>query len=201
MEMSIQSIVGEAQYGYGALHQAGEVFPCLEFLMQKSLNGFLEIGSANGGSFHCWASVIPDGPKVSVDWNRGFGMSPNGMELPVATEENFETIQQRNSTWRSIFSDVHTIDGDSLESETVEKCREVLNGDLVDWLFIDATHYYEPALADFNNYRQFVRPGGYVGLHDVNSHDEMVTLWSDLKEKYVMVDEFLIGHGIGILQC
>ena len=196
----INEIVGVAQHRYG-LHQLSEMPPCLEFLADKDLNGFLEIGSANGGSFHCWAIVIPNGPKVSVDWNRGFGMTPNFPSLEyVATEKEVATVQHRNNKWRQDFSDVRTVEGNCLLPETVKMCKDVLDGDLVDWLFIDATHEYKPAMTDFNNYKQFVRPGGYVGFHDVHSHEEMRPLWTDLKQEHSLAAEFLHGHGIGILQ-
>ena len=197
--VNIKQVINTAKQRYG-LHQLSEIEPCMEFLVSKNLDGFVEIGSANGGSFHCWASIIPDGPKVSVDWNRGFGMSPDGMAQMVAPEEEFATVQKRNEKWREDFDDVRIVEGDCLLLETLDKCRKVLNDDLVDWLFIDATHEYKPALIDFNNYKQFVRSGGYIGFHDVHSHEEMRPLWSHLKQKYSMAAEFLHGHGIGILQ-
>lgn len=197
--MNIQQIINTAKQRYG-LHQLTEMAPCLEFLMNKELIGFLEIGSANGGSFHCWASIIPNGLKVSVDWNRGFGMSPDGMKQMIAPESEFNTVQIRNNHWRQDFTDVRIVEGDCLLLETVEKCRCVLGDELVDWLFIDAIHEYKPAMTDFNNYKQFVRPGGYIGFHDVYSHEEMRPLWTDLKQEHSMAAEFLHGHGIGILQ-
>jgi cephalosporin hydroxylase len=197
--MDIHKIVAEARNRYG-LHQESEIVLCLEFLADKNLNGFVEMGSANGGSFHCWASIIPDGPKVSVDWNRGFGMSPNEAGRWTATEKDYKTVQWRNNNWRYDFSDVRIVEGDCQLLETVEKCSTVLDGDLVDWLFIDTAHIYNEALADYNHYKEFVRSGGYIGFHDICSHEELVTLWADLKLHNSVAAEFKVGHGIGILQ-
>ena len=197
--IDVKQIIEDARSKY-TLHQLTEMESCLEFLADKNLNGFIELGSANGGSFHCWASVISNGPKVSVDWNRGFGMSPTGPDKPVSTEANFDTVKIRNNNWRADFTDVRTVEGDCLLPETVEACRKILNGDLVDWLFIDATHEYAPAYKDFHNYKEFVRPGGYIGFHDVSSHEPMRPLWKDIKKEYGMAAEFLHGHGIGIIQ-
>lgn len=194
----VNKIIEEAKARY-TLHQLSEMEACLEFLGNKDLKGFIEVGSANGGSFHCWASIITEGPQVSVDWNRGFGMSPTGLGITI-TEADFDTVKHRNELWRQNFNDVRTVEGNCLLPETVDACRTVLNGELVDWLFIDATHEYEPALKDFNNYKQFVKSGGYVGFHDVKSHPDMHPLWSYMKENYTMAAEFLHGHGIGILQ-
>ncbi|KKK78630.1 hypothetical protein LCGC14_2841660 [marine sediment metagenome] len=195
----IHKIVATATNRYG-LHQQSEMVLCLEFLVDKNLNGFIEMGSANGGSFHCWATVIPNGPKVSIDWNRGFGMSPDLDGRWVATEEEYDTVKWRNNNWRYDFSDVRIVEGDCQLWETVEKCRAVLDGDLVDWLFIDTTHEYDEAMADYNRYKEFVRSGGYIGFHDICSHKEMVTLWANLKRHTSVAAEFKVGNGIGILQ-
>ena len=197
--VNVGQIINTAKRRYG-LHQLSEIGPCMEFLASRNLNGFIEVGSANGGSFYCWASII-GGSKVSVDWNRGFGMAPTPQPLEyVATEKNTATVQNRNNKWREDFTDVRIVEGDCSLLETVEKCRSVLNDELVDWLFIDATHEYEPAMTDFNNYKQFVRSGGYIGFHDVHSHEKMRPLWTDLKQEHSMAAEFLHGHGIGILR-
>jgi len=204
--MTISEILSEAQSLY-YLHQMTELPLCMEWLSKKQLTGFIEVGSANGASFHCWARLIPNGPKVSVDWNRGFGMSPDGMQQLIAYETEFATVQKRNALWREHFSDVRIVEGDCLEPATVEACKTVLGGKLVDWAFIDATHEYEPGLKDTKNYSQFVKNNCYIGLHDISSHKEMTELWEDFKHnkldigrEYSIAAEFFSGHGIGILQ-
>ncbi len=196
--MNIGQVITEAKSVYG-LHQRTEMQSCLEWLQDKELNGFVEIGSANGGSFHCWASFIPEGPKVSVDWNRGFGMAPSLPGQTAALEAETATVKARNNKWRERFTDVRIVEGDCLEPETVEMCKDVLDGELVDWLFIDAIHEYDPALKDYNNYKQFVKKGGFIGFHDVCLDAGMEELWVDLKKDNRMAAEFLHGHGIGIL--
>lgn len=127
------------------------------WMKELTLNGFIEIGSAFGGSFHLWSTLI-QGKKISVD------MEPTGQYPQNLT---LERMNQRNDIWRKHFTDVHCVQGNSHLTTTVDKVAEVLGDDLVDWLFIDAEHTYEGVKADFEMYKHFVRLGGYVGFHDI----------------------------------
>lgn len=215
-------IVNEARRVYGVLHQHGEMNQTLEFLRTKNLRGFVEVGSANGASFHCWASVIPEGVKVSVDMNIGFGMgstegSPEReaaekgmddniwnptlaqMDFPVADETNCEAVRIRNTRWREHFSDVRTVEGNCMSPNTVEKLRTVLGGTLVDWVFIDAWHNLGGMITDFNNYNQFLTPTGYMGFHDIYQTKSTTQFWELIKRTFPNTIEFTAGTGIGIL--
>lgn len=41
--------------------------------------------------------------------------------------------------------------------------------DSIDLLFIDTSHTYAQTLAELKKYEQFVKPGGFIILHDINS--------------------------------
>lgn len=146
-----------SQQGLESSPGSVEYVETYNWMKELSLNGFVEIGSAFGGSFHLWSSLI-GGKKISVD------MEPTGQYPQNLT---LERMNQRNDIWRKHFTDVYCIQGNSHLTTTVDKVAEALDGDLVDWLFIDAEHTYEGVKADFEMYRHFVRPGGYVGFHDI----------------------------------
>lgn len=199
------SIMNEAIPIYGILHQGREMFNCLKFLQSKQLTGFIEIGSANGASFHCWAKVISTGPKISVDLNYGHRV---GLEIPdvnttdnvlASGEASFAVVKTRNNNWRKYFSDVCAIEGNSLATETIETMRSTLNGVKVDWLFIDACHEYSAVTADLKNYSPFVNSNGYIGFHDIQLNDEMIKFWSELKDTCKNYIEIADGNGIGII--
>jgi len=193
------SIVTEARSTYAYLHQQNEMNDVLEFLEHRNLFGFIEVGSANGGSFHCWGRAIPNGPKISVDWNFGFGLVNQNAGDTVAKEEDHPVIQARNNLWRANFTSVHTIDGDSRSPDTIDQVRKVLNGGVVDWVFIDAWHEYDAAMADYKNYLEFVSPLGYIAFHDINQSDSMKQFWHEVKGNHRTAIEFDGGTGIGIL--
>lgn len=218
--MNTHEIVNESRSMYGILHQYSEMNQTLDFLNTKNLKGFIEVGSANGASFHCWASVIPDGPKVSVDINLGFGMgkvpSPEKdrwaeglndnewipelvkLDFPVATEATHETVRNRNNKWREHFSDVRIVEGNCMSPNTVEKVRTILDGTLVDWVFIDAWHNVGGMITDFNNYNQFLTPEGYIGFHDIYQSKSTIQFWEIAKSTFDTI-ESTEGTGIGII--
>jgi hypothetical protein len=215
-------IVNEARRVYGVLHQHGEMNQTLDFLRSKNLRGFVEVGSANGASFHCWASVISEGVKVSVDMNLGFGMGQSNdfpewyiaeqgmgdfdwnpslaeMDFSVPNEGNCQAVGIRNNNWRRRFSDVRTVEGNCLSLNTVEKLRTVLDGTLVDWVFIDAWHNFYAMITDFNNYNQFLTPTGYMGFHDIYQTKSTTQFWELIKKTFPNTIEFTEGTGIGVL--
>lgn len=218
---SSHEIIYEARTVYGVLHQQGEMNDALDFLRTKNLRGFVEVGCANGGSFHCWASVIPEGVKVSVDMNFGFNVGPNSntewdvalkgmgdfgwvpelaeMDVPVANEVDYETVRARNNKWRERFSDVRIVEGNCMAPRTVEDLRVVLDGTLVDWVFIDAWHNLGGMITDFNNYNQFLTPTGYMGFHDIYQSESTTQFWELVRQTFPNTVEFTGGTGIGII--
>jgi cephalosporin hydroxylase len=146
------------QKGLESSQGSAEYIECLKWLHEQSdLHGFIEIGSAYGGSFHLWSTVI-EGPKISID------MEPKG-QYPQSL--SVEHMRIRNEKWRKHFSNVHSLMGDSMATETIQDVKQILGEDKVSWLFIDGDHRYIGAKSDFENYVQFVKPGGYVAFHDI----------------------------------
>ena len=104
--------------------------------------------------------------------------------------------------------------GSSYADETVARVKEMLGGRPIDVLFIDGDHSYDGAKKDFLLYRQFVREGGLIALHDiVPDHrarlgkttgpyaGDVPRLWSDVKSAYphheFIADAAQDGFGIG----
>lgn len=138
--------------------QSQEIFQAMEYI-EKALpdrqNGFIEIGSAKGGSFFCWASLF-NGHAVSIDLPEVIGVSST------------ETVH-RNATWREHFGDrVSIIEENSMEVQTIHTILDgVLQGTLLDFLFLDGDHDYAHTYNDFHNYKKYIRPGGFIGFHDI----------------------------------
>lgn len=203
-QVNTEDIIGNAISKYGVLHQSDEITNCLKFLLDKQLDGFIEVGCANGASFYCWASII-DGIKISVDLNHGFGMSkglPGANTLDnvsAATEELYTPVRDRNNKWRTHFTNVHTIEGNSMAKETIEKVKSVLDGKTVGWVFIDAWHEYFAAMEDLNNFKQFLSPEGYIGFHDIHQSQSMDKFWVEVQNMYINTIEIPGGTGIGII--
>lgn len=74
------------------------------------------------------------------------------------------------------------IRGDSHSPETLEAVKEVLGDDeYYDILFIDGDHTYEGVKKDFMTYRDLVKPGGLILMHDtVNRNEGVKEFWKEI---------------------
>lgn len=153
-----------------------EISLVLDFLKKEQIKTILEIGTFMGGTALVWANyVFPGGRVICVDFGK--------MERYFYTGTDLEKY-------------ITNICGDSHEMNTFCKVREVLNGEKVDFLFIDGDHSFEGVKKDFQMYSNFVRIGGLIGFHDIldtefhrnlappNGPVEVCELWDEIKTKY-----------------
>jgi cephalosporin hydroxylase len=174
-ENKYSKIALEAEELYQYMYQHGEIIQVMEFLdknLDSKENGFIEIGSALGASFHCWAKIIENGTKICVDLplvGSGICNWPPYLNEYVTEfmDINDIGIQNRLKIWNENHSDVHQIMGSSIDTEIINTVNNILKDKQVDFLFIDGNHEYEYIKSDFENYSKFVRPGGYIGFHDI----------------------------------
>jgi cephalosporin hydroxylase len=157
----IWSIYYAAHVDY-EIKQGPEVAEAMQYILdnlEPRESGFIEIGSAYGGSFACWASII-SGPAISID-------------LPGITGEpglDKTRIDLRNNLWFEQFPGRPlAINGDSHRVETFDALNSRMGSRRVDFLFIDGDHSYVGTKQDFEVYSQFIRPGGLVGFHDIRT--------------------------------
>jgi cephalosporin hydroxylase len=179
----------EAQEIYSHLWQDSEIVLAMKFLdenLDSKESGFIEVGSAMGGSFHCWASIIQNGPKISVD----LPFYSSGDYAPYMVEATVHSntsgyVDKRNALWSERFSNVSSVVGSSVDEENIKKVDDILGGHKCDFLFIDGNHSLEYIKSDFENYSKHVRSGGFVGFHDISfpGHDVGV-FWDDLVAKF-----------------
>ena len=110
--------------------------------------------------------------------------------------------------------------GDATDPLTAKEAVFHLGGP-IDLLFIDDGHYYETIVAEFNLWKPFVRPGGWIAFHDINplanigphgtqpDSIQVPRFWRELKgnkQEIIATSEHAsyLGHlphgGIGILR-
>jgi len=94
------------------------------------------------------------------------------------------------------------------QEETLEEVKKNLNGNQLDFLFIDGDHSYEGVKKDFEMYSPLVRKVGIIAFHDIvkNYFDpkcQVDLFWKDLKLnsnlKEIMKQPFEGWAGIEIL--
>ena len=163
----------------------------------------LEIGAARGGTLFIWTRVASEGALIiSIDLPGG----PFGGGYPFfkgLTYKLFARGRQR----------IVLIRGDSHNLETLRKVERRLNGEKLDFLFIDGDHRYEGIKNDFEMYSPLVKEGGIIALHDIvpgpfENVGEVPRFWRELKEitkegRYELMELVKSwnqgGYGIGVV--
>ena len=155
----------------------------------------LEIGTARGGTlFVLCRLAAPDATVISVDLPHGaFGGGYSPLRIPL--------YKRFTSPGQSL----HLIRADSHDKDTLQRVRNILGSEPLDYLFIDADHTYEGVKRDFQLYSPLVRKGGTVAFHDIAQHQagcEVPRFWSEIKDQYLSREIIAPkdGFGIGVLQ-
>lgn len=175
-----------------------EIMELGKILQAAAPNRSLEIGTNYGGTLFMLCSLSPPGARIiSVDLGGGqFGGGYPRRKIPLYRK--FPRNGQK----------LHLIRADSHSPETKDRVLGVLQGDKLDYLFIDGDHKYEGVKRDFEMYSPLVRSGGLVAFHDIAEHRrelgcEVDKYWNEIKQQYrhrEMVENPKQGWaGIGIL--
>ena len=148
----------------------------------------VEIGTANGGTLSRWFEIPSVEIVISIDLPIGIH---GGQGFEERTYVISDALEQANLTNKKFFA----INGNSKDYYIVERLREILNGEKIDFLFIDGDHTYEGVKGDYELYEQFLNENSIVGFHDIiNSeyHAEhncfVSTFWSEIKKQYESVE-------------
>lgn len=193
--MTNKEIIDEA-YHLGMMQNPYEIENALEFVKKLNIKNFMEIGTDQGGTFLCWSRVSdPKGLQISVDWAHG----PWG--------KNTFNIQARNNKLSSLGSNIHILDGDSHTESMYNSVKSIIGDKKLDFLFIDGDHSHLGVKLDYHMYKEFVKPGGWIGFHDIkdteNHHVQgcfVDTFWNELQgEKTWFLADSNWG-GIGFIQ-
>jgi len=191
-----------ASFKIGMAQHKEEILGLTEFLAEKNLNNVIEIGSKLGGTLNILCNIA-SGKKISVDLPGGIHGGWMLQDHPYMGD----VYLKRNAYFNEKYSDVYMITGDSHKQETVDKVAKCLNGELVDFLFIDGDHTYEGVKQDYEDYKHFVNPGGWIAFHDTNDtkqHRDLNVyvgkLWDELEGNKIEFNVYKDWGGIGVIQ-
>lgn len=153
----------------------------------------VEIGTAYGGTLFCFCKLAEDDATIiSIDLPGGY----SDWKDPI-----YHAFAKENQKLFLLKEDSH-------KQETLEKVRKLLNGNKLDFLFIDADHTYEGVKKDFEMYSSLVRKGGIIVFHDILLGSEecvrgVKQFWREVKSLYnsreIVENWNQIAGGIGIL--
>lgn len=180
--MNIEKIIEEG-YNIGMAQNKYEIKEALNFLIKKKgAKNFMEIGTDQGGMFYCLSKISDNnGIKISLD-------------LPFSDFTSNYNIEKRNKELKKLEGDIHILEGDSHKEYNIDRIDKILDGEKLDFLFIDGDHKYEGVKLDFHMYKKFVKPGGWIGFHDIKetqNHKDQNALvfkfWKELQMFYKSV--------------
>jgi cephalosporin hydroxylase len=153
-------------FSLGMIQVREEITDMVEFLKQRPLRNVMEIGSESGGTFYLWSKLAKlGGLKISLD-------KPDGTSGSWLYKEP-DALAKRTALFQSFAPRVRVVTGDSHSEEIKAQVAGILKDEKLDFLFIDGDHSYEGVKADWDMYREFVRPGGIVAFHDINQGEWM----------------------------
>jgi predicted O-methyltransferase YrrM len=156
-----------------------EILALAKLLQTSAPKRSLEIGTNYGGTLFLLCALSPaDAKIISVDLPYGlFGGGYPLRKIPLFRK--FARDRQQ----------LHLMRADSHSPETKQRVIELLDGEKLDYLFVDADHTYSGVQQDFQMYSPLVRSGGMVAFHDIvtyNPHTkcEVARFWSKIKNHY-----------------
>lgn len=131
-----------------------EIRPLMTFVEAQQPKVFVEIGTARGGTLFLFCSVLPrDATIVSIDMPGGkYGGYYKFRRLL------YRTFARGNQK-------IHFIQADSHLVSTRQKVEKILDGRVIDFMFIDGDHTYDGVKKDVELYEPIVK--GYITFHDI----------------------------------
>jgi predicted O-methyltransferase YrrM len=156
-----------------------EILELAKILKASAPKRSLEIGTNYGGTLFLLCTLSPPGAQIiSVDLPSGpFGGGYPRRKTPLF--RRFVRAGQR----------LHLIRADSHSLETKERVLRILDGQQLDYLFLDGDHTYGGVQRDFQMYAPLVRSGGMIAFHDITTYKpvaqcEVEKFWGEVKQNY-----------------
>ena len=195
LEDTVDWAMNFGRYGYLTIHtlqKRSEIVALAKAVAALKPKNVLEIGTARGGTLLIWSSLASN-KVVTCD-----------LVHRDAQRALFEALPPPGSNCK-----VRLLTGNSHEAGFKQRVAQELNGEQVDFLFIDGDHTATGVAQDYNDYKEFVRPGGIIAFHDILENqplpdNQVYQFWKKLKphnksEEFVN-DPAQCGFGIGIIR-
>lgn len=163
----------------GAIQKQEELCTLIKILQKRKLKTVVEIGTAKGGTFYAWCMLAQaDAQLISIDLPLG-GLGAKDKPGDIERFESHGRGEQKLFFLRE----------NSQLTATRKKLSEILNGQKIDFLFIDGDHSYKGVKKDWELYSTLVKRDGIIAFHDIVVHPhapacKVYKLWNSLKSKY-----------------
>jgi predicted O-methyltransferase YrrM len=168
-------LVGLAMRGYwrsiSPIQNRQEILGLLRILERSAPRRVLEIGTASGGTLFLFTRVAAaDAQLLSIDLPGG----PGGGGYPPWKSPLYEQFALPGQRLELIRDDSH-------DPAVRSRVDGMLDGQGLDFLFIDGDHSYEGVKQDFEMYGPLVKPGGLIAFHDIEFCADVARFWQEVK--------------------
>lgn len=160
-----------------------EFLELLKIFKEHKPKVILEIGTANGGTLFCFCKLAPeDATIISIDLPQG----SFGGGYPEWKTQFYQSFKKENQI-------VYLLRKDSHLEDTLKEVKRILGENKVDFLFIDADHFYNGVRKDFELYSPLVKKNGIIAFHDIAvvrppDSGEVNKFWEEIKRNYEYVE-------------
>lgn len=186
-------------YSLRPLQIRSEFKVLVESVAEDQPERVMEIGTANGGSLYTWCRCLDNTSQViSLDL-------PRGKYGGGYTSKKTQFFQEFSKD-----KELNFIRANSHLEDTLEATKDILEGEKIDFLFIDGDHRYEGVKQDFEMYSPLVKEGGLIVFHDIVDGPKpkvggVPEFWRELEdsfetERIIAEESEREGFGIGILR-
>ncbi len=176
-----------------------EILSLIQILKRECPKIILEIGTAKGGTLFLFSRIaVKDALIISIDLPGGrYGGGYPEWKVPLY--QSFALPKQK----------IHLIRDNSHKKSTLKKVKMILNGNKLDYLFIDGDHTYDGVKKDFELYSPLVKEDALIVFHDIVIHPPELNVgvnnfWNEIKGKYdykeIVADWNQKLCGIGLLK-
>jgi predicted O-methyltransferase YrrM len=148
-------------------------------LAKRKPRYILEIGTARGGTLFLFARVASsDALIMSIDLPGGkFGGGYPNWRVPL-----YKSFAIQNQKLNLIRENSHAY-------STFKMVEKMLEGNKLDFLFIDGDHSYDGVKADFEMYSKLVNKNGMIAFHDIfpglaTSGGGVPIFWNEIKPNF-----------------
>lgn len=183
------------RYGYFTIHtlqKRPEIIALAKAVATLKPKIILEIGTARAGTLLVWSGIASE-KVITCD------LVHRDAQRPL-----LEALPPPGSACR-----VTLLTGNSHAMAFKQRVAQELSGRKADFLFIDGDHTESGVAQDYNDYKEFVRPGGIIAFHDIVENqplpdNQVYHFWKKVKPGLV-TEEFVndpkqCGFGIGIIR-
>jgi predicted O-methyltransferase YrrM len=183
------------------LQRRSEFLELISLVKEQKCKYLLEIGTYKGGALFVFSQLAAsDATVISLDFpGTFFGKLHRASQALL-----FRRLTRKGQSFFSLRNDSH-------KPETLATVRDILQGNKLDFLFIDGDHSYKGVREDFKMYAPLVRDGGLIAFHDITpceasageKQKEVYKFWEEVKQDHThreFIEPATVNPmGIGVL--